>query len=132
MKEIVAEVISNETVAPGCRRMVLDAPEAACAEPGQFVHVLCGETGYPLLRRPFSVSDAAGGRITLLYRVAGTGTRLLSQKQKGDCVNLLGPLGKGLPLEQIRSRLVLLGGGLGVAPMVLAARRAAERGIETV
>jgi dihydroorotate dehydrogenase electron transfer subunit len=132
LKEIIANIISNKPAAPDCFRMVLDAPDASCALPGQFVHVLCGTASAPLLRRPLSISDAESGRINLLYRVSGTGTDLLSQKRQGDTLNIIGPLGRGLPIENISGRLVLVGGGIGVAPMILAARRAVLSELEAI
>ncbi|MED3664050.1 FAD-binding oxidoreductase, partial [Geobacillus stearothermophilus] len=70
-------------------------------QPGQFVHVKVAATADPLLRRPLSLChiDRERGQCTIIYRQEGKGTALLAQKQPGDAVDVLGPLGNGFPLE---------------------------------
>ncbi len=88
------------------------------AQPGQFVNVRVVEALDPLLRRPISIADCDGekGDIRLLVQIRGKGTRLLTQRSKGEKLSLVGPLGKGFPL--VDRELVLVGGGVGVAPFV--------------
>lgn len=114
-------------------RLSLQAPAvAADAQPGQFVHILApppraGGRGQPpalpLLRRPLSLHDVdeAKGTIDLLFRVKGPGTRALAESLPGDDLDLIGPLGTGFPLGLGPS--ILVGGGIGVAPLLLLARR---------
>jgi len=95
--------------------------------PGTFVNVKVPGAGMdPFLRRPFSVywTDRASGTLELLVQVRGKGTRALSRLREGDALSLLGPLGKGFPVERIsRAPAVdLLAGGCGAAPLVFLAR----------
>ncbi len=104
--------------------VTLDAPEvAASVRAGQFVNL--GLAPGPLLRRPFSVYRIAGDRIEVILKAVGTGTSQLLGMRVGDRVSCLGPLGHGfdLPVAGALS-MVLVSGGLGVAPMPLAAREA--------
>ncbi|MBM3267357.1 MAG: dihydroorotate dehydrogenase electron transfer subunit [Candidatus Sericytochromatia bacterium] len=95
--------------------MEVAAPEiAATALPGQFVHLAVGAG---MLRRPFSVYRAGDGRIELLYRIKGAGTSRMAAWQPGAEVDLLGPLGVGFTAARPGERLLLVGGGIGVAPL---------------
>ena len=105
----------------------LDAPEIAnSVRAGQFVNL--GWAGGPLLRRPFSVYRADGDHIEVVLKAVGAGTAQLLGMELGDRVSCLGPLGRGFELAG-RSA-VLVSGGLGVAPMPLAARDARTSGME--
>ncbi len=116
-----ARILKQEEVAPGCHRMLLQAPEAAGrAAPGQFMHVRCGSSADPLLRRPLSVHDVDRGKgtLTLLYRAAGRGTALLAGLGPGAGISLMGPLGRGFSLPAGAGlRVALAAGGIGVAPL---------------
>jgi len=97
------------------------APEAL---PGQFVHIRSTLGSNPLLRRPLSLYDVDKklGSITLLYKVVGTGTNLLTRIKTKEYVDVMGPLGKGFSLPAKGKRVVLVGGGVGIAPLVYLAR----------
>jgi len=118
-----ARVVENHKVTKDCYRMKLDAPEVAQrALPGQFIHVRCNETTEsldPLLRRPFSINavDRKKGRVALLYRVVGRGTSFLARKRIGESINLIGPLGKGFSFSAVLSSIIVVGGGIGIAPL---------------
>ena len=101
----------------------------ASAAPGQFAMLLCGGGAY--LRRPFSFCDAdrAAGTSTFMYRLSGEGTLALSRKKPGDALDIMGPLGNGFKVLQ--SRAAVVGGGIGVFPMLLLLRRLKEAGAET-
>jgi dihydroorotate dehydrogenase electron transfer subunit len=110
----------------------LQAPRtAARATPGSFVHLRCAE--HLPMRRPLSImrADAAAGWIELLYKVVGAGTEALAQQPVGTQLNLLGPIGQGFTPDPRRPRVLAIGGGVGIPPMVflahslLADRRAA-------
>jgi len=121
-----AEIIDHVQVATGYFRMMLAAPAiAAAAQPGHFVHIMTrpGSLYDPLLRRAFSIMQAEEGNIEILYRVEGKGTLLMSQWQRGYNVDLLGPLGSPFALEAPYA--VLVGGGVGIPPMVMMASRRA-------
>lgn len=124
-------VVSQKEVAPLHYEMVLSHPEIArAAKPGQFVHIRCGRQLSPLLRRPISIHDinAEAGQITILYRVVGEGTRILSQTVPGQALDVLGPLGHGFSWSAEAKHLVFIGGGIGVAPLYAAAKAAVEEG----
>lgn len=136
-----ARILAKREVAPRHFAFTLASSEIArAARPGQFVHVLPHpreneeESGWsfdPLLRRAFSIMDARGDEFEVLFRVEGRGTLSLSRAQVGECFDLLGPLGNGFSLDKATRNAILVGGGVGVPPMVFAARILKERGIET-
>jgi len=116
-------------------RMVLSgALVKTMKQPGQFLHVKCGDGIDPLLRRPISICDVdlAEETVTLIYRAEGRGTKLLSQKAAGEQVDILGPLGEGFPIAERKSgeKALLIGGGVGVPPLYYLAKELAKRGVE--
>ncbi|MGM9716068.1 MAG: dihydroorotate dehydrogenase electron transfer subunit [Prevotella sp.] len=99
--------------------------------PGQFVEVSVGQSLTTFLRRPISINyyDAATNELWLLVAVVGDGTRQLSQVRVGDCVNCLLPLGNGFTMPQSASeRILLVGGGVGVAPLLYFGQKIKEMG----
>ena len=105
----------------------MEAPEiAASVRAGQFVNL--GIAG-PFLRRPFSVYRVDGESIEVVLKAVGVGTAELLAMRPGDLVSCLGPLGRGFDLEAGPRTAVLVSGGLGVAPMPLAAREARALGM---
>lgn len=128
-KKLAAKVLEQRQVAAGVYRLLLQQPWCAQqARPGQFVHVHCGFAEHALLRRPLSIhaADRDQGTIALLYRVVGRGTRFLAQLQPGDTLDLLGPLGTGFPLGMGKS--LIIGGGLGVAPLYFLTQELTRQG----
>ena len=92
-------------------------------EPGQFLHIQIGEGIDPFLRRPFSYYRILEDKIEILYEILGRGTGLLSRFKKGDRLRIMGPLGKGF-LKNIGSKKrILIGGGVGVPPLVFLAEQ---------
>lgn len=107
----------------------LDCPPIASqAWPGQFVMARCGVGLEYQLRRPFSLHQLDGKRLALLFNVVGKGTRWLCQCQAGDNLDLLGPLGNGYSLHPGSHNLLLVAGGIGIAPLVFLAQQALSRG----
>jgi len=91
---------------------------AGVIQPGQFVNLKVSETTDPLLRRPFSVYRTVGDEVQIIFQVIGKGTRALQQAQKGETLDVLGPLGGRFSYDdQSFDTAVLIGGGLGVAPL---------------
>ncbi|MDR2908303.1 MAG: dihydroorotate dehydrogenase electron transfer subunit [Oscillospiraceae bacterium] len=124
LSEVLA-VRSNEMLLPDIGRLTVEA--AAPARPGQF-YMLRPEHGAMLLGRAISLCDRQGEILTFLYKIVGKGTAELSRLREGDPLRLTGPLGNGFPLEDISGKIALIGGGVGVAPMVYTARALRERG----
>lgn len=116
-------VLAHRIITDDVSEVIVFAPEIAQkALPGQFVHVKITD-GEPLLRRPISISnvDAAAGTLSLIYRIVGKGTAVLAKLKQGDLVNCLGPLGHGFDLNC--ERPLLVGGGMGIAPLIFLAQR---------
>ncbi|MFO7786046.1 MAG: dihydroorotate dehydrogenase electron transfer subunit [Thermodesulfobacteriota bacterium] len=124
MIECEAEISGHREVVPGTFLMFLDAPSiAGSARPGQFVMIRAGSGLDPLLRRPFSICGLYGdGAIGVLYKVVGRGTAVLAEKRSGDRVHILGPLGNGFSAGDASLPLLLVGGGMGVAPLFFLAQ----------
>lgn len=121
-------VVSNEEVMPGTFLLWLVVPpKAAPARPGQFFLVRCAQGYDPLLRRPLSLhrlqQQGSETRLAFLFAVVGRGTRWLSQRRQGEVLDLLGPLGQGFTFSP-GSRLLLVAGGIGIAPLVALAEEA--------
>ena len=120
-------VTGRRQVARGMFVISIEAPEiAASVGAGQFVNL--GWSPGPLLRRPFSVYRTDGDRIEIVLKAVGEGTSQLLAMGVGDRLSCLGPLGHGFELPAGLKSVVLISGGLGVAPMPLAARRATALG----
>ena len=118
------EILAHEAHPAGQWRLRIHAPRIASrAEPGSFVHVSCD----PLLamRRPMSLMrvDADGGWADILYKEVGYGTTLLAGKRPGVRLSVIGPIGRPFEAVPGRPRALLLGGGVGVPPMVFLADR---------
>jgi dihydroorotate dehydrogenase electron transfer subunit len=125
-------VTLREELMPGVWLVRLRSPQiAAMGLPGQFVHIQCAEGTDPLLRRPFSFCDinGAAGTYDILFNVVGTGTAILAAGEAGQAFEALGPLGHAFTLPQAGGRLLMIAGGLGVAPFPLVARAASEAGV---
>ena len=123
-----AEILSHTHCEGDQNILRLHAPEVARhALPGSFVHLTC-DPQRPL-RRPISIMrvDADAGEIELLYKVFGEGTRLLSQRKVGEMLNLMGPIGKPFELHPEHSRPLLIGGGVGMPPMIFIADAARQQ-----
>ena len=113
-----ARVLSQESLAPGIYSMWIETGIADEAVPGQFVS-LYSKDGARLLPRPISICQLGEDALRIVYRVAGAGTEEFSSYEAGDEIELLGPLGNGFPLEEARGkRALLIGGGIGVPPML--------------
>jgi len=111
------EVISIDTFPSDQFIMRIRAPRcAASAQPGSFVHITCDDS-LPM-RRPLSIMRVGGDWIEILYKIVGQGLRLLSQKVPGDSVSVLGPIGQPFRMSPERPTPLLIGGGVGIPPMV--------------
>jgi len=140
LKQVIATVISMGEHIKGLHRphgrsirfsqtIRLNCPEIEKPEPGQFVMVRCGEEC--VLPRPFSIHQVTNREDLTLYFAAldnGKGTDWLSQRQEGDKIELIGPLGNGFFISPSSSKLLLVAGGMGVASLYFLAEEAFKNG----
>ena len=125
MTKELAIVLSQESIAAGIYSLVLKVSFAGEIVPGQFVS-LYSKDASRLLPRPISICDfsAEQGTIRLVYRIAGAGTLEFSKLRSGDTIDILGPLGNGFPVDKYsESRVLLVGGGIGIPPLLSCARK---------
>ena len=128
MKQAIAPVLSNEEIMPGIHLLWAKAPQIVSdAQPGQFIMVRTSEGHDPFLRRPLSIHRVReSGALALLFEVVGRGTEWLGQRKAGEVVYLLGPLGRGFEIHS--QKLLLVAGGIGIAPLIFLAEKAAADG----
>jgi dihydroorotate dehydrogenase electron transfer subunit len=122
--EETAGIIANAAHPGGQFIMRLAAPKiAGAAEPGQFVHIRVAEARP--MRRPLSImqTDPARGTVDLLVKTVGEGTALLAGRKAGETLACMGPIGRPFDLADTTRRYVLIGGGVGIPPMIFAALR---------
>lgn len=117
-------ILEHQKVTPDCYRITLASNYIAShAKPGQFVNVKCADASDPLLRRPLSIHQIYDKTFSLLYRVVGKATHLLSQYNVGAEIDVLGPLGNGFNIQPDKQIHVLVGGGIGAAPLLALASK---------
>jgi len=114
------ELVATEAFPGDQFIMRIRAPKcAAAARPGSFVHIQCDDT-VPM-RRPLSIMRVVDGCIDVLYKIVGEGLHLLAAKQPGDMISVLGPIGQPFSMSAERPNCLLIGGGVGIPPMVFLA-----------
>ena len=119
MKQGIFEILENVALTENVFKMTLSGDVSAITAPGQFVNILLDGL---YLRRPISVCDLGENTLTIIYKVVGKGTEQLS-KMTGGQLDVLTGLGNGYDLSVCGDAPVLLGGGVGVPPMYLLAKR---------
>ena len=124
MKQGVFTIIENRPLTESVYEMTLSGDVSDIVSPGQFVNILLEGK---FLRRPISVCNVDGDRLTIIYKVIGKGTEQMSQMKTGR-LDILTGLGNGYDLSVSGQQPVLIGGGVGVPPMYLLARKLIEQG----
>ena len=119
MKQSLFEIVENTCLASGVYRMKLKGDTSAITAPGQFINI---QLDGMFLRRPISVCDVEGDVLTIIYKTVGKGTAAMS-KMAGGMLDILTGLGNGYDLAAAGEKPVLLGGGVGVPPMYLLAKK---------
>lgn len=117
-------IVSNEAIAERVYRMVLQGDTQGMM-PGQFVEIAVPGR---YLRRPISVSDVEGDRLTIIYKTVGHGTAAMAQMQAGETLDILTCLGNGYDLSKTQDDVLLIGGGVGVPPLIYLAKRLRKQG----
>ena len=125
MKQSIFTIIENMPLTDTVYRMVLEGDTSAVTASGQFVNLKL-EGLY--LRRPISVCDLDGDKLTIVYKAVGKGTEQMSRMQVGEKIDVLTGLGNGYDLSLSGEKPVLLGGGVGVPPMYLLAKELLKQG----
>lgn len=125
MRQVKYTICENSPLTPDVYRVVLAGDTGPVTAPGQFVNI---QLQGLYLRRPISVCDVQGDRLTLIYKVVGRGTERLSQMVPGEALDALAGLGNGYDLTCSGDRPVLIGGGVGVPPLYWLARRLLAQG----
>jgi len=128
-----AIVIQNRKIADDIYAMVLSAPDlAASTRPGQFFMFMVDGGKDLFLRRPFSVAGISpeAGTVQIIYQITGKGTTQMARWEAGREIDVLGPLGNGFSWDDTIRRVVLVGGGMGIAPLLPLAGELRASGIE--
>ena len=125
MKQSDFKIINNIPLTRDVYKMVLQGDTSDITAAGQFVNIKIDGL---YLRRPISVCDVDGGLLTIIYKVVGKGTELMSAMREGEKLNLLTGLGNGYDLIKSGSAPLLIGGGVGVPPLYNLAKRLIAQG----
>ena len=127
------KVVAQEEIAPAIYELVLEGEMVEAMRAGQFLHLRVPDDVH-LLRRPISISsiDKVKKQCHLIYRIEGSGTAIFSTLKAGDSLDVMGPQGNGFDLSDLdqRSRVLLVGGGIGVPPLLEVAKQLNERSVE--
>ena len=127
------KVIVQEEIAPAIFELVLKGDMVEAMKAGQFLHLRVPDDAH-LLRRPISISsiDKHKKQCHLIYRIEGSGTAIFSSLKPGDSLDVMGPQGNGFDLSELNkdSKILLVGGGIGVPPLLEVAKQLHERGVE--
>lgn len=119
MKQSIFTIKENKKLTPTTWRMILEGDVSAITAPGQFINIrLDGH----FLRRPISVCDISPNSVTIIYKVLGRGTEEMTSLEPGRELDILTGLGNGYDIREAGDRPLLIGGGVGIPPLYLAAR----------
>jgi dihydroorotate dehydrogenase electron transfer subunit len=127
MKQQILRVTENIRIAENVYKMVLEDPELEEQKPGQFINIRINGL---YLRRPISVCESDPGNVVIIYKVVGKGTEQLSRIRKREYLDVLTGLGNGYDLSKAGDHPLLLGGGVGVPPLIKLARMLRDAGKE--
>ena len=116
MNDYKATVIETEKIAENVYAVTFDVGEEVNARCGTFGNISVG--GAHLLRRPIAICKTEGSKVTFCYQIKGDGTKRLKELEKGDKTNVLMPLGNGFYVEETEKKVALVGGGVGVFPLI--------------
>lgn len=127
-KVIISKIKYKKEIAKDIFEFIIDADnELNNSKPGQFIHIKCGEGVY--LRRPISICDVYDNNLRFIFQVKGKGTKILSEKKEGEYLDVLGPLGNGFSVSRKFNNPVVIGGGIGVYPMLMTAKKSGASAI---
>lgn len=124
MKQLQSQILSNTQISADFHELCFTwDPQAGNPLPGQFLTIRVSEDSVPLLRRPFAFSgfDENAGSASIIYQKRGRATQIMTGKQPGEKLDLIGPLGKPFPVPEQNSGLFLVAGGVGLGPVLFLA-----------
>ena len=124
MKDYSAIIVKNEKIAENIHAVTFDLGEIPTVRAGQFGNIAVG--GTHLLRRPIAICKTDGACVTFCYQVKGEGTQQLRDMKAGEKCNVLLPLGNGFFVEEKEKKVALVGGGVGVFPLISVLRAYAD------
>ena len=127
MNKSIFTITENKQLVPNVYRMTLLGDTSQIKRPGQFVNIAVD--GF-YLRRPISVCDCSGDTLTLIYKTVGNGTQKMSEMHAGEKLDLLCGLGNGFDTSACGQKPLLVGGGVGVPPLYMLAKRLIGEGKE--
>ena len=134
LKNITAKIVSNKKIADCIYELVLYCPDADLKHfvPGQFAHIEIPNRADLLLKRPISINktDAKNMTVTLVYQLVGSGTYALCEAAAGTQIKSILPIGRGFNLTSAHKKVFLVGGGVGVAPLLPVTRKWADKAYE--
>ena len=128
-EQVFAELVKKEQLKPDIYKFSVKAPNIVKeAKPGNFIEIRITEQTEPFLRRPISIYnlDRENGILEFIFQVKGKGTEILAQKQVGDKISVMGPLGKGSFQFENHKDIAIIGGGIGIFPLYELARQASK------
>lgn len=129
--DIKAKLIEKKELIPGIFKFAVDAKEIVeTAKPGQFIEIRVNDDIEPFLRRPISIHnmDKNSGKLEFIFQVKGKGTQILSKRNIGDLIDIIGPLGYGTFKYEKYENMAIIGGGIGVFPLYELAKNAKNEG----
>ena len=124
MKVIKTPVIENKQISNNIYR--ISAEFKSEIKPGQFFMLKTLDNSF-LLPRPISVNDVNGNIVSFLYRIEGQGTKKISSLCANDEIQLFGPLGNGFDTEELKGKIAVIGGGIGIAPLLYLSKKLGKR-----
>lgn len=136
IRKELCKIISQREIAEDIYELTVQAKLVnEIREPGQFVHIRVSNRD-PLLRRPISISsyDKEMGQFTMIYRKEAVGTSILAQLEEGMEIDILGPLGNGFPVNEVKvgETALLVGGGIGVPPLFELSKQLTAKGVKVI
>ena len=129
----LAELVDKLQLTQDIYKFTVKAPEIVKqAKPGNFIEIRVSEQTEPLLRRPISIYnlEKEKGILEFIFQVKGKGTKILAKKQKGDLIDIIGPLGYGTFKTENCKNIAVIGGGIGIFPLYELCKNAKQEGIE--
>ena len=125
MNQVMMKITGNKKIAEKTYFMSLEGDTSAITKPGQFVNIKLDEF---FLRRPISVCDCENGKLSIIYKVVGNGTKVMSELPVGAELDILSGLGNGYDTSKSGNSPVLIGGGVGVPPMYMLCKKLVSEG----